>query len=74
MLEVVELEVMRDGVWVAMVTKCVVDVLTASDVGREGQVDMREMSGASVSVKEEGEEISDVNTVTALVKELKSVA
>lgn len=70
MLEVAELEV-RDGVWVATVTRCVVDVLTASEVGSEGQVDMREVSGASVSVKEEGEEISDV---TASVKELKSVA
>jgi hypothetical protein len=74
MLGVVELEVTRDEVWVAMVTKCVVDILTASGVGSEGQVDMREMSGASVSVKEEGEEISDVNTVTALVKELMPVA
>ena len=74
MLGVVELEVTRDEVWVAMGTKCVVDILTASGVGSEGQVDMREMSGASVSVKEEGEEISDVNTVTALVKELMPVA
>lgn len=69
-----ELEATRDEVCVAMVTKCVVDILTASWVGSEGQVDMREMLGASVSVKEEGEEISDVNTVTALVKELKPVA
>lgn len=74
MLGVVELEVVRDKVWVAMVTKCVVDILTTSWVGSEGQVDMREMSVASVSVEEEGEEISDVNTVTALVKELKPVA
>lgn len=74
MLEVVELEVTRDGVWVAMVTKCVVNVLTASEVGSEAWVGMREVSGASVSVKEEGEELSDVHAVTASVKELKSAA
>lgn len=74
MLEVVELEVTRGEVWVAVVIKCVVDVLAAPEVGSEGQVDMREVSGAIVSVKEEGEDISNVNTVTALVRELKLVA
>ena len=73
-MKVVELEVTRGEVWVAMVTKCVVDVPAAPEVGSEGQVDMREVSGAIVSVKEEEEDISNVNPVTALVKELKLVA
>lgn len=64
----------RDGVRVVVVTKRVVDILAVSAVGSEGPVGVKEVSEASVSVKEDGEEISDVNTVTALVKELKLVA
>lgn len=73
MLKVVRPEVTRDGVRVVVVTKRVVDVLAISEVGSKGQVDVKEVSGASVSVKEGGEEISDVNAVMALVEELKSV-
>lgn len=65
---------MRDGVWAARVTKGVVEVRTASEGGKEGQVEATDVAEASVSVTEEGETLSDVNNVTALVKELKGAA
>lgn len=65
---------MRDGVWAAMVTKGVVEDLTVSELGKEGPVEMTEVVGASVTVVEEGEEVSDVSNVKALVKGLKRVA
>lgn len=68
------LGVERDGVWVAVVTKGVVEVPAASEVDSGGQVDMREVAGASVSVKEEGERLSDINTVMVFVKGLNEVA
>lgn len=65
---------MRDGVWAAMVTKGVVEDLTASELGKEGLVEMTEVARASVTVVEEGEEVSDVSNVEALVKGLEGVA
>lgn len=65
---------MRDGVWAAMVTKGVVEDLPASELGKEGPVEMTEVAGAGVTVVEEGEEVSDVSNVEALVKGLEGVA
>lgn len=65
---------MRDGVWAARVTKGVVEVQSASEVGKEGQVEVTDVAEASVSVTEEGEALPDVNKVTALVKEVKGAA
>lgn len=57
-----------------MVTKGVVEDLTASELGKEGPVEMTEVARASVTVVEEGEEVSDVSNVEALVKGLEGVA
>lgn len=67
---------MRDGVWAAMVAKDVVEDLTASELGKEGPVEMTEVAGAGVTEVEEGEKVSDVSNVMALVltKGLEEVA
>lgn len=59
-----------------MVAKDVVEDLTASELGKEGPVEMTEVAGAGVTEVEEGEEVSDVSNVMALVltKGLEEVA
>lgn len=58
----------------SMVVKGVVEDLSASELGKEGPVEMTEVAGAGMTAVEERQEVSDVSNVEALVKGLEEVA
>lgn len=69
----VRLGVLREDGRVAMVTNCVVTALLASEVSREGQVGVAEVSGVLVAKMEVGEVTWDGEGVTELLTELGKV-
>lgn len=70
----VRLGVLREEGRVAMVTSCVVTALLASEVSREGQVGVAEVSGVLVAKMEVGEVTWDGEGVTELGKVTRDVA